>query len=231
MARPKKDNADYFPHEADMRNDDRIKALRKKHKLEGYAIWNMIIEYLTSKDHFQFEYTEFTLEIMAGDFDADVNQIQEVISYCLTLGLLQQIDGFIQCKRLENGLEPLLSKRERDRVRVSASENPQRRVEKSKGKKSKVVIPAQEVFKSKEEAFEYLKNNYHVIEEAKKIVCAKGWRVVDEVDIVGFIKLFLSAKAKMDQPPKEVRQHFKNWLFREPLNTLTDYAKIFKQSL
>jgi hypothetical protein len=137
MARPKKDNAEYFPHEAGMRNDDRIKAIRRKFKLPGYAIWNMLIEYLAGKENFRFEYTEFTLEIIAGDFDAEVKEIQDVISYCLTLGLLQQADGFIVCNRLEKGLQPLLSKRKRDRERVTAVENPQSKVKESKGEERK----------------------------------------------------------------------------------------------
>lgn len=138
MARPKKDNAEYFPHEAGMRNDDRVKALRKKYKLQGYAIWNMLIEYLAGKENFRFEYNDFTMEIIAGDFDAEVPDIQNVISYCLTLGLLQQEEGFIVCKRLEKGLQPLLSKRKRDRDKVIASENPQSKGENSKGEERKV---------------------------------------------------------------------------------------------
>ena len=47
MARPKKNNADYFPHDADMRNDPKIRALRRKFGLKGYAIWNMFLESLT----------------------------------------------------------------------------------------------------------------------------------------------------------------------------------------
>jgi hypothetical protein len=134
MARPKKDNAEYFPHDVGMRNDDRVKALRKKFKVSGYGIWNMLIEYLGSKDHFQFEYNDFTLEIMSGDFDVDVKEIQEVISYCLTLGLLQQEEGFIRCKTLEKRLEPVLLKRKWSRSRVSVPEMPQ---SKSKVKESK----------------------------------------------------------------------------------------------
>lgn len=156
MARPKKDNAEYFPHEADMRNDDRVKALRKKYKLQGYAIWNMLIEYLVGKDNFRFEYNEFTLEIIAGDFDAEVPDIQNVISYCLILGLLQNEGGFIVCKRLEKGLQPLLSKRKRDRDRVNVSENPQSKVEYSivkerKEEKSKVYDACMETVYEKED--------------------------------------------------------------------------------
>lgn len=142
MARPKKDNAEYFPHDAGMRNDDRVKALRKRFKLHGYAIWIMLIEYLTSKDFFQFEYNDFTLEIMAGDFDADVKEIQEVIAYCITLGLLQEEGGFIRCKTLRNRLEPVLLKRKLAKDRVSVTESTQSKVKESKVKESIIVAGA-----------------------------------------------------------------------------------------
>jgi hypothetical protein len=248
MARPKKDNAEYFPHDAGMRNDDRVKALRKRYKHTGYAIWNMLIEYLTSKDHFQVEYNDLTIELMAGDFDADVSDIKDVVTYCLTLGLLQMDGEFLMCKTLAKRLDPLLSKRKRDRTRVIDSENPQRKVKESKGEERKELTPViefvpvpdaqvvggykmPETFKDKPEAFEYLKGNYLVIQEGISICAARGWRGVDEIDIVGFIKTFINAKAKMDQPPDQIRQHFKNWLFREKLDNLNTIAVNFKKQL
>lgn len=66
MARPIKDNADYFTHDADMRDDPKIKALRRKFKAEGYGIWNMLLEAITDSDNFRLK---IDLEIMAGDFE------------------------------------------------------------------------------------------------------------------------------------------------------------------
>jgi 5-methylcytosine-specific restriction endonuclease McrA len=88
-----------------------------------------------------------------------------------------------------------------------------------------------EKFENKSEAFEYLKTDDFLIDDIRKTVSAKGWRAVDEVDVVGFIKLFVSAKAKMDQPAEDMKQHFRNWIFREPVDKLTEYAKTFKKSL
>jgi hypothetical protein len=85
--------------------------------------------------------------------------------------------------------------------------------------------------KSKEEAFEYLKGNYLVIEETRKTISGKGWAAVDEVDVVGLIKMFVNAKAKLEDPPNEIRRHFKNWVFREPIKNLTDIAENFKKQL
>ena len=41
MARPKKNYCDYFPHDRDMRNHRKVKAIRTKFGPIGYAIWSM----------------------------------------------------------------------------------------------------------------------------------------------------------------------------------------------
>ena len=57
MARPIKNNADYHSHDSNMRNDIKIKALRRKYKLAGYAIYNMLLEVLTNAEYFEYEWT------------------------------------------------------------------------------------------------------------------------------------------------------------------------------
>jgi hypothetical protein len=140
MPRPIKNNAEYFSHDADMRNDDRIKAVRKKFKSAGYGVWNMLIEYLTDKDFFMFEYTDLTIELMAGDFDEEPEVIRGVIDYCITLGLLQKEDGFIRCKTLEKRLEQVLLKRKRAKSVVTVTETTQSKGKKSKGKNIDINI-------------------------------------------------------------------------------------------
>jgi hypothetical protein len=139
MARPIKNNADYFPHDADMRNDPRIKALRRKFNLEGYAIYSMLLEFLTDSDYFEFKNDNLSLELVAGDFDIETDKLTSILQYCFQLGLFQldAITNIISCKSLDNRLEPLLSKRKRDRNEVIADDNTQSRVEESKVKKRK----------------------------------------------------------------------------------------------
>lgn len=132
MARPKKNNADYFSHDADMRNDDRIRAVRKKFKSAGYAIYCMFLEYLTDKDYFKCEYNDLVFELMSGDFDEEPMLIKEVIDYCSFLGLFQITDGFIRCKTLENRLEGVLLKRKPQDDGISDSETTQSKVKESK---------------------------------------------------------------------------------------------------
>lgn len=137
MARPIKNNADYFPHDADMRNDAKVKAVRRKFGLEGYAIYCMIIEYLAHSEHFKTKIDNLGLELMAGDFDIDSIKLMEVIQYSVSIELFQLDNLILTCYSLEKRLNPLLSKRERDRDRIIDSENTHSKVKESKGNKSK----------------------------------------------------------------------------------------------
>lgn len=145
MARPIKNNADYFPHDTDMRNDPKIKALRRKFGVEGYGIYCMIIEYLGDSEHFIADVDKLGIELMSGDFDIEPGRLIEIICYCTSLDLLQMESGELSCNSLENRLSPLLSKRERDRSRVFDSDNTQSKVKESKEEKSKAKQSTEEV--------------------------------------------------------------------------------------
>ncbi|HSH52181.1 MAG TPA: DUF4373 domain-containing protein, partial [Bacteroidales bacterium] len=88
MARPKKDNADYFSHDADMRNDPKIKALRKKFGFMGYSIWCYLLEFLTDSDYFEIEWNELNIELLSGDFDCETSDLKSIVEYCIKINLL-----------------------------------------------------------------------------------------------------------------------------------------------
>lgn len=139
MARPIKNNADYFPHDADMRNDPRIKALRRKFGIEGYGVYSMLLEFLTDSDYFEFKNDSLSMELIAGDFDIETDRLTNILQYCFQIDLFQ-LDAEtnnIRCKSLDNRLNPLLSKRKRDRNDIIDSDNTQSRVEESKVNKIK----------------------------------------------------------------------------------------------
>ena len=139
MARPIKNNADYFPHDADMRNDPRIKALRRKFGIEGYGVYSMLLEFLADSDYFEFKNDSLSLELVAGDFDIETDKLVSILQYCFQLDLFQ-LDAktnIISCKSLDKRLEPLLSKRKRDRHEVIDTDNTQSKVKESKVNKSK----------------------------------------------------------------------------------------------
>jgi hypothetical protein len=151
MARPTKHNADYFSHDTAMRNDPKIKALRRKYSHIGYSIWNMLLELLTSKEYFEYEWNELNIELLAPDFDIDADELDEIVSYCIKIGLLQITNGYLHCEKLTFRLEETLLLRRKGYDRnnslrsvvnvnnnsISDNINTQSKVKESKLNKSK----------------------------------------------------------------------------------------------
>jgi len=119
MARPIKNNADYFPHNCDLRNDRRCRALRSKFNLEGYAIFIMLLEILTNANHFQVESKAMEIELIAGDIDVETEKLQAILQYLLQLGLLAEENGCISSPILADLKIILQDVRSRDRKRKS----------------------------------------------------------------------------------------------------------------
>ena len=76
MARPQKNNADYFPHDKDMWSDRKVVALRNKFGLEGYAIWNLLLESLCGCENFELNETEQNL--LAGCWNIEEEKLKEI---------------------------------------------------------------------------------------------------------------------------------------------------------
>ena len=95
MARPQKNNLDYFSHDKDMRNDLKIKALRRKFSHKGYSIYVMMLEHLSDCEYLQYEWNDLSIELLTPDFDVDANELKEIINYCTFLKLFQVEEGII----------------------------------------------------------------------------------------------------------------------------------------
>jgi len=158
MARPKKNYCDYFSHDRDMRNHRKVKAIRTKFGISGYAIWSMILEYLTGIDGNVFEYSDIEFELMAGDFGVSSSEIRLIIDYCISLEMLFLKNGFINSESLDERLKNVYEKRGREKDKsskqlrrdgkfvkdntesdgFSVTEKPQSKVNKSKVNEIKV---------------------------------------------------------------------------------------------
>jgi predicted DNA-binding protein len=110
MARPTKNSCDYFPHDAGMRNHPKVKAIRNKFA-NGYAVWSMLLEFLTGSDGNVFEYSELQFELISGDFGVSVTEIKDIIDYCIKIELLFNKNGFINSESLDERLAPVYIKR------------------------------------------------------------------------------------------------------------------------
>lgn len=109
--RPPKNYCDSFLHDNDMRNHRKIKALRTKFGITGYAIWCMLLEHLTGEDGNVFEYSDVEVELLAGDFGVTVTELRDTIDFCIMLQLLFENDGFLHSQSLDERLEAVYKKR------------------------------------------------------------------------------------------------------------------------
>ena len=80
--------ADWFPHGAGLRNDMRVRALRRRCGASGYAVWLMLLEALAARDGFRMEWDGLSQELVAADFDVECEELVAVVEVCVRLGLL-----------------------------------------------------------------------------------------------------------------------------------------------
>lgn len=238
MARPAKNYCEYFSHDRDMRNHRKIKAIRTKYKITGYAIWCMILEYLTGADGNVFEYSDVELELMAGDFGVSVTEIREVIDYCIKLELLFLKDGFINSESLDERLKSVYEKRKvakskskqqlRDNGKfapnntessgVSVTEMPQSKVNKSKVEESKEKgfpkFPKPEDMNGLPEV--------KITSAIEQIYYTKKIQIPKETVLgmwEGFKKQTLTGK-KFYENEEEIHNHYINWLKKQDFEKL-----------
>lgn len=134
MARPKKNNAEYYTHDADMRNDVKIKALRRKFSHTGYAVWNYLLETLTDNDYFEITWDEINIELLAADYDVSVEEFIEIVEYCVKIGLLQLENDVLRSDAHRNRFRELLYNR------VKKSEAGKKGMAKRWGQNDNIVI-------------------------------------------------------------------------------------------
>lgn len=113
MAKPAKFCAEYFYHDADMRNDIKIKALRRRFSHVGYAVWCCLLESLTGSDHFQLDFGDINRELLAADFEVSEIELTDIVEYCCRLNLLQLSESgdVLTCATLDRRLGDIISQK------------------------------------------------------------------------------------------------------------------------
>ena len=103
----------FFSHDADMRNDIKIKALRRRFGNDGYAVWNYLLETLTDNEEWEITFNKDTAELYAADFDITPERLTEIIEYAVHIGLLQRNEAVIFSVRHQERLQEVSDRRER----------------------------------------------------------------------------------------------------------------------
>ena len=94
----------FFKHYANMRNDVKINRLIRKYGLEGYGLYNLIVESIVeslSSDH-PIPELEETAEDLAEQYRGDTARISEMMQFMLKQGLFEvdEITGRILCRKI-----------------------------------------------------------------------------------------------------------------------------------
>ena len=121
MARPRRENADYFSHDVWMRNHRKVQAIRTKFWLEWYAVRCMLLEHLAGSNYFESKWYEMEIEILSWDFWVSGEFLQQIANYCNKLWMLKIEWNTLKCQWLIDRMQTLINKRQKEREKVSAS--------------------------------------------------------------------------------------------------------------
>lgn len=108
----------YFKHRNGMRDHRKLKAVRAKFGIMGYAIYNMLLETLAQKGGQKVPFDDLEIELLAGDFGVDSKTLKDCLLYMNTLNLIQ-ISDVISCNSLEDEFEPILEYRKAQREKMN----------------------------------------------------------------------------------------------------------------
>lgn len=159
MARPKKEGMDYFPHDTDAVNDEKIEALRMLYGNDGYAFYFIMLERIYRTKEFALDVSDAeTIQILSRKVGVNQEVFLQMLETSLKRNIfdrelyenhrvltspgIQKRSGIVVEKR-----EKMRSKYRNDKVskvsdaettQETREETPQSKVKESKVKESKV---------------------------------------------------------------------------------------------
>lgn len=115
MFKSESDSAAYFQHSANMRNDIRVRAVRRKFGNEGYAVMNYLFELMTEKPEFKLEFSPIDRELLAADFDVETEWLGDFVEYCEEVQLfnLNLDENTLSSEFLKDIFKPLFELRQK----------------------------------------------------------------------------------------------------------------------
>lgn len=151
MARPKKEGMDYFPHDTDAVNDEKVEALRMLYGNDGYAFYFILLERIYRSKNSELDVSDAeTLQILSRKVGIQKDLFDRILETSLKRDCFDaeayEERGVLTSNGIKKRVAPVIEKRETMRQKyvstnkeVSDAETLQKRdkVKESKGKKSK----------------------------------------------------------------------------------------------
>lgn len=104
-----KDRMRFFSHDVDMRNDLKIRGLRREFGNEGYAVWCYLLEVLTDTEDLCIDIDNMA-GLLSADFDIDSERLMGIVGYCLQVGLFVKDGSMLYSKRHRERIMGVLDK-------------------------------------------------------------------------------------------------------------------------
>jgi len=84
MARPQKEGMDYFPHDTDAVNDEKIEALRALYGNDGYAFYFILLERIYRTNNFELDVSDAeTIQILARKVAVTTEKFKQMLDTAL----------------------------------------------------------------------------------------------------------------------------------------------------
>lgn len=155
MARPKKEGLDYFPHDTDAVNDEKIEALRMLYGNDGYAFYFILLERIYRTNNAELDVSDAeTIQILSRKIAITPQKFEQILETCFKRDCFDQEAyeerGVLTSDGIKKRMAPVVEKRQKmrrlyskdkkeDSSEVSASETKKKpdKVKKRKVKESK----------------------------------------------------------------------------------------------
>ncbi len=118
MARPRKEGLDYFSHDTNASNNEKIELIRAAHKNDGYAFYFISLERIndTAKGKLSLKSME-EKKVHAKKVGVSIKRFDKILENCFKYGLFDEKE-FQENKCLtSNGVQKRFSKTQRERKR------------------------------------------------------------------------------------------------------------------
>ncbi|WP_063898887.1 DUF4373 domain-containing protein [Paenibacillus riograndensis] len=90
MARPQKEGLDYFPHDVDMDQDDKVIMVTAKYGMEGYGILNKLMQQIYKERGYYMDWSERDRHVFKNRVNVDIDTLDGVINECLQWGFFNK---------------------------------------------------------------------------------------------------------------------------------------------
>lgn len=95
------ENWKYFLHDVYMRSSAEMLAVRRKFWNQGYAVYNMILEYLSASKKGEIELSKINVEILAGDFMIEESLLVDIINYLIVIGFFAKEENILKIENIK----------------------------------------------------------------------------------------------------------------------------------